>query len=286
MSRYESAHASGSESAHSSRSEFAHAAGSNAKSSTGSGENDQAASSDEATSLEFIPSPRNDDPTPIVGELNRVLTGSLHTVPDIHRLFNLHKCDWIARDPGTYSEEIVREFYASYVATLRGSIFKRSKPLAYATLTSTLVRWCPVDISPAMIRRFFYGPTAGHSWSLNTAEFDYRWDIMRSGAFGGILAARALYYGWQCILCRWQACGMGRSSTVGHPEGYIKFCGQVLLVAVRSYCGPIGQSIEVRSSDGHPAASHPAVDAKVNSQVQGQNGAPDGGDDGPEAPVP
>ncbi|KAG5585933.1 hypothetical protein H5410_046367 [Solanum commersonii] len=119
----------------------------------------------------------------LITEERRVLTGSLHTVPDIHRLFNLHKCDWMARDPGTYSEEIVREFYASYAATLWGSISKRSKPLAQDPLTSTLVRGCPVDISPATIRRFLYGPTAGHSWSLNTAEFDYRWDIVRSGAF-------------------------------------------------------------------------------------------------------
>ncbi|KAG5591453.1 hypothetical protein H5410_041967 [Solanum commersonii] len=114
----------------------------------------------------------------LITEEQRVLTGSLHTAPDIHRLFNLHKCDWMARDPGTYSEEIVREFYASYVATLRGSISKRSKPLAQDPLTSTLVRGCSVDISPATIRRFLYGPTMGHSWSLNTAEFDYRWDII------------------------------------------------------------------------------------------------------------
>ncbi|KAG5620829.1 hypothetical protein H5410_006047 [Solanum commersonii] len=205
---------SGSHSTHSSRSEPAQATGSHAKSSTGSGEKDQAASSDEDTSSESIPVPQNDVPTPVAGEQNRwcvegqwqiyrdakmvndkqkmarliteerkVLTGSLHTIPDIHRLFNLHKCDWMAREPGTYSEEIVREFYASYAATLRGSISKRSKPLAQDPLTSTLVRGCPVDISPATIRWFLYGPTAGHSWSLNTAEFDYRWDIVRSGAF-------------------------------------------------------------------------------------------------------
>uniref|UniRef100_M1E0R7 Putative plant transposon protein domain-containing protein n=1 Tax=Solanum tuberosum TaxID=4113 RepID=M1E0R7_SOLTU len=89
----------------------------------------------------------------------------------------------MARDPGTYSEEMVREFYASYAATLRGSITKRSKPLAQDPLTSTMVRGCPVDISPATISRFLYGPTTGHSWSLNTSEFDYRWDIVRSGAF-------------------------------------------------------------------------------------------------------
>ncbi|KAG5579965.1 hypothetical protein H5410_050592 [Solanum commersonii] len=74
----------------------------------------------------------------LITEERRVLTGSLHTVLDIHQLFNLHKCDWMARDPGTYSEETVREFYASYAATLRGSISKRSKPLAQDPLTSTL----------------------------------------------------------------------------------------------------------------------------------------------------
>uniref|UniRef100_M1DAM2 Integrase core domain containing protein n=1 Tax=Solanum tuberosum TaxID=4113 RepID=M1DAM2_SOLTU len=65
----------------------------------------------------------------------------------------------MARDPGTYSEEIVREFYVSYAATLRGLISKRLKPLAQDPLTSTMVRGCPVDISPATISRFLYGPT-------------------------------------------------------------------------------------------------------------------------------
>uniref|UniRef100_M1DAD5 Integrase core domain containing protein n=1 Tax=Solanum tuberosum TaxID=4113 RepID=M1DAD5_SOLTU len=119
----------------------------------------------------------------LITEERRVLTGRLHAVPDIHRLFNLHKCDWMARDPGTYSEEIVREFYVSYAATLRGSITKWSKPLAQDPIKSTLVQDCLVDISPATIRHFLYGPTTGHSWSVNTAEFDYRWDIVRSGAF-------------------------------------------------------------------------------------------------------
>uniref|UniRef100_M1E102 Integrase core domain containing protein n=1 Tax=Solanum tuberosum TaxID=4113 RepID=M1E102_SOLTU len=89
----------------------------------------------------------------------------------------------MARYPGTYSEEIVREFYASYAATLRGSITKRSKPIAQDPPTSTMVRSCPVDISPATISRFLYCPTMGHSWSLNISKFGYRWDIVRSGAF-------------------------------------------------------------------------------------------------------
>ncbi|KAG5580963.1 hypothetical protein H5410_051590 [Solanum commersonii] len=95
--------------------------------------------------------------TQIITEECRVLTWSLHTVPNIYHLFNLHKCDWIARDPRTYIEKIVREFYASYAATLH--------------------------ISQATISHFLYGPTTGHTWSLNTAELNYRCDIVPSGAF-------------------------------------------------------------------------------------------------------
>ncbi|KAG5610278.1 hypothetical protein H5410_021559 [Solanum commersonii] len=113
----------------------------------------------------------------LITEERRVLTGSLHTILDIHQLFNLYKCDWMARNPETYSEEIVREFYVSYAATLRGSISKQSKPIAQDPLTSTMVRGFSVDKSHATISRFLYGPTTGNSWSLNTTEFDYRWDI-------------------------------------------------------------------------------------------------------------
>ncbi|KAG5598688.1 hypothetical protein H5410_030058 [Solanum commersonii] len=63
----------------------------------------------------------------------------------------------MARDPWDVKKGDCAEFYASYVATLLGSISKRSKPLAQDPLTSTLVRWCPMDISPATIRRFLYG---------------------------------------------------------------------------------------------------------------------------------
>ena len=48
----------------------------------------------------------------------RVLTGSLPTMPEIHNLFTRHRLEWTARPFGRYSEEMVREFYASYLATL------------------------------------------------------------------------------------------------------------------------------------------------------------------------
>uniref|UniRef100_M1E0F9 Integrase core domain containing protein n=1 Tax=Solanum tuberosum TaxID=4113 RepID=M1E0F9_SOLTU len=98
-------HASGSESSHASGYESAHAEGSIAKSATGFGENEQAASSDETTSSESIPSPWNGEPTPMASEPNRC--------------------------------------------------------------------------------RFLYSPTTSHSCPLNTTKFDYRWDVMRGGAFQG-----------------------------------------------------------------------------------------------------
>uniref|UniRef100_M1DYT2 Integrase core domain containing protein n=1 Tax=Solanum tuberosum TaxID=4113 RepID=M1DYT2_SOLTU len=173
---------SGSESASASGSEPAHASGFGYRSATGSGSHEKDASFDEATSSEAVLAPRNNNPTPVAGEPNkwcvegqwqiyrdtkmlnekekmarliteerRVLTGSLHTVPEIHRLFNLHK--W--------------------------SISKRAKPTEQDSLTSTIVRGCPIDISRATISQFLYGPITGHSWSLNTTKFDYRWDIVR-----------------------------------------------------------------------------------------------------------
>ena len=58
----------------------------------------------------------------------RVLTGSLHTVSNVQRLFTCHRLEGMARSLGEYSEEIFREFYASDVETLRGSLDRRSRP--------------------------------------------------------------------------------------------------------------------------------------------------------------
>lgn len=57
-----------------------------------------------------------------------VLTESLHTIIEVHKLFNLHKYDLMDRDLDNYSDEIIWEFYASYFATLRGSIISKKDP--------------------------------------------------------------------------------------------------------------------------------------------------------------
>uniref|UniRef100_M1DIV7 Integrase core domain containing protein n=1 Tax=Solanum tuberosum TaxID=4113 RepID=M1DIV7_SOLTU len=64
---------------------------------------------------------------------------------------------------------------------LRGSIHKNVKPRAQPPLKATLVHGFSVDISHITISRFLYG--SGTTWALNSAEFDYRWDIVRSGVF-------------------------------------------------------------------------------------------------------
>ncbi|KAG5591674.1 hypothetical protein H5410_042188 [Solanum commersonii] len=146
----------------------------------------------------------------------------------------------MARDPRTYSEEIVREFYVFYAATLQGLISKRSKPLAQDPLTSTLVRGCPVDISPATIRQFLYGPTVGHSWSLNTEEFDYRWDIVRSGAFQRNSEQREAVILW---LARYIAADGERVEWVATPrlgirKATLTFMAKLFWLLVRNRVSP------------------------------------------------
>ena len=47
-----------------------------------------------------------------------VLIGSLHTVPLVHDFFTRNQLERMARRCGSYSEDIAREFYASYVASI------------------------------------------------------------------------------------------------------------------------------------------------------------------------
>lgn len=56
--------------------------------------------------------------TQLVTDECRALTGSFATLPKVQRLFNFHKCEWRAWEIDSYSEEIVWDFYASYVASL------------------------------------------------------------------------------------------------------------------------------------------------------------------------
>lgn len=87
----------------------------------------------------------------------RFLTESLHIVPIVHDLFTCHQLEWKVRSVGPYSEDMVRELYASYVVTLRGPLDWRANPAMQAPITDIRVRGCRVDISSPTIRRFLYG---------------------------------------------------------------------------------------------------------------------------------
>ena len=104
-------------------------------------------------------------------------------MPEIHNLFTRHHLEWTAHPLGRYSEEVVREFYASYVATLRSQIDKRAAPAKHAPLEQVRVQGVQVDISLTAIRRFLYGESADATKTPHTAEFDYHWQIVKDGQF-------------------------------------------------------------------------------------------------------
>lgn len=89
----------------------------------------------------------------------------------------------MARDLGSYNEEIVWEFYPSYVSNLRGSIDMWEKPANQDPLNSTLVRDYSINILEFTIHLFLYIPTTSLQWRRNTLEFYYRFEIVRSGEF-------------------------------------------------------------------------------------------------------
>ena len=104
----------------------------------------------------------------------RVLTGSLTTMLDIHALFTRHCLDLTARALGRDIEELVRDVYASYVATLRSQIYRRDAPAKQAPLDHIQVRGKWVDISLLSILRYLYGKDVDATRNPLTAEFKYR----------------------------------------------------------------------------------------------------------------
>ena len=112
-----------------------------------------------------------------------VHTGILPTMPDIHNLFTRYRPEWTARFLGRYSEELVQEFYASYVATLRSRIDKRASPAKQALHEHIRVRGIQVDISLQAIRQYLYDEDVDTTRTPLTAEFHYRCQIVKDVQF-------------------------------------------------------------------------------------------------------
>ena len=94
-------------------------------------------------------------------------------MPQIHNLFTRHRLEWNTHPLGHYSEELVREFYASYVTTLRSHIYRRAAPTKQAQMEQVRVRGVHVDISLPSIHRFLYGEDVDANQTPLTAKFDY-----------------------------------------------------------------------------------------------------------------
>ena len=93
---------------------------------------------------------------------------------EIHHLFTKHRLEWTAHPLVRYSEEVVREFYASYVATLRSQIDRWAAPAKEPPLEQVRVRGVQVDISLPAIRQFLYGEGVDATRTPLSAYFDYR----------------------------------------------------------------------------------------------------------------
>ena len=78
-------------------------------------------------------------------------------MPWIHNLFTRHRLEWTERSLGCYSEELVLEFYASYVGTLRSQIDRPAAPAKQSPLEHVRVRGIQVDISLPAITGIYTG---------------------------------------------------------------------------------------------------------------------------------
>lgn len=68
------------------------------------------------------------------------------------RLFIRHRIEWMAWILWTYCKEIIQDFYASYMASLIGSLKSWARPIKQDPFTTLVVRGCLLDIAPITIR--------------------------------------------------------------------------------------------------------------------------------------
>ena len=109
--------------------------------------------------------------------------GSLFIMQKIHNLFARHRIERTTCSLGRYSEELVREFYASYVTTLRSQIDRRAAPAKQALLEHVRVRSIHVNISLPSISQYMYGKDVDANRTPLIPEFDYRWQIVKDCQF-------------------------------------------------------------------------------------------------------
>ena len=78
---------------------------------------------------------------------------------------------------------MVRECCTYYVATLISQIDERAAPAKQAPLEHVRVRGIQVNISITAIFQYLYDEDLDANRISLTAEFDYRWQIVKDGEF-------------------------------------------------------------------------------------------------------
>ena len=81
----------------------------------------------------------------------------LRTLTDIWPVFERYGLGWMAQPSGRYSSELVREFYASYAASVDLGTPVGQKFILQPILTHVMVHGTHMDISEQTIHRFLFG---------------------------------------------------------------------------------------------------------------------------------
>ena len=104
-------------------------------------------------------------------------------MPEIHNLFTRHRLEWTARPLGRYNRGNGPRVLRILRSALWSQIDRRAAPAKQAPLEQVRVRGMQVDISLPAICRFLYSESADATRTPVTAEFDYRWQIVKDGQF-------------------------------------------------------------------------------------------------------
>ena len=93
-------------------------------------------------------------------------------------MFDRYGFGWMTEPSGSYSPELVREFYDSYVASIELITLVEQRFWDQPPLTHTLVCGTKVDISEQTIHQFLFG--AERQLPASTTEFDHRMETVKN----------------------------------------------------------------------------------------------------------
>ncbi|KAM3217714.1 putative protein isoform X1 [Capsicum annuum] len=107
----------------------------------------------------------------------RIRTEDLAAVPEVKATFDRYQLGWMGEAPGRYSPEMVREFFASYAASLSSSTPKGQLVKNQPPMDRVQVRGRLVDISERTIQRLLFGTE--FKAPTSTAEYNHRVSIVK-----------------------------------------------------------------------------------------------------------